>query len=232
MSKSRNYQQYDQSKTTKTVVQPIEEISKDPVVPQDTPETEVQETETQKTVTEVTTPEQVTPVVEKQPEPEVKKTVVVKEPVAVPVQQKQPPSKETKPVYKIELDLTTYVEAMAPTNVIDPVEGGKSQNFLFMILRGILNAKDQETFNKEWSTLLNFVNKDTTKTFTEGFAFRFPEQWTGSNRDYATFRRLVYLIIQTADPKQRKKNAQDINLEMVTENMNEAQRSYVLNFYG
>lgn len=136
------------------------------------------------------------------------------------------------PVYKVELDLNSYAEAMDKKKAIVPEEGGKWQYSLYTTVKSILNAKTQEEFNAEWNTLLLFFNKNKEGIFNEKFIYRFPEQWPGSNNEFTSFRRIVYLIIQTADPKARKKGMAEINMTLVTEGLNEAQRNRLLAFYG
>lgn len=136
------------------------------------------------------------------------------------------------PVYKVELELTQYAEHMDRTKTIDPVEGGKWQYSLFTLVKSILNADNQEVFNKEWATLLNFFNKNKEGIFNDNFIFRFPEQWPGSATEFTQFRRLIYTAIHTADPKTRKKNLAEIAIETVAEGMNQNQRNKLISFYG
>jgi hypothetical protein len=143
------------------------------------------------------------------------------------------PTKEGfKPVFKIELELSSYSEAMDKSKAINPEEGGKWQYSLFTTIRNTLSNKSQEEFNKEWNTLLLFFNKNKEGIFNEHFIFRFPEQWPGSSNEFSIFRRILFTIIQTADPKNRKKNLSEINLELVTTGLTEVQRNNILNFYG
>lgn len=144
----------------------------------------------------------------------------------------QPKTEGFTPVFKVELDLNNYAEAMDAKKVINPEEGGRWQYSLFTLIKNILGAKNQEEFNKEWNTVLVYFNKNKDTIFNEKFIFRFPEQWPGSAKEFTTFRRLVYTIIQTADHKTRKKAIIDINLNMVCENLTEQQRTFLINFYG
>lgn len=156
-----------------------------------------------------------------------------------PVQEKQEvaaPVVTTKqegftPVMKVQLDLTNYAEAMDNKKSIVPEEGGRWQYSLFNTLKEVLNAKDQETFNKEWNTALMFFHQNKDGIFNENFIFRFPEQWPGSANEFTTFRRIVYVMLQTADVKKRKSALKEVNLELVVENLNQAQRTKFLNFY-
>jgi len=137
-----------------------------------------------------------------------------------------------QPVYKVELDLANYAEAMDKKKVINPEEGGKWQYSLFTTIKSILNAKDQEEFNKEWNTLLMFFNKNKDGIFNENFIYRFPEQWPGSTNEFTIFRRVIFVILQTADVKGRKKALESLNLGKVAEGMTEAQKNKLFNFYG
>lgn len=135
------------------------------------------------------------------------------------------------PVLKIQLDLTNYAEAMDKKKSIVPEDGGKWQYSLYSTLKSTLNAKDQETFNAEWNTALAFFNQNKDGIFNENFLFRFPEQWPGSATEFTSFRRIVYMMIQTANVKTRKAGLKDINMGLVVEGLNEAQRTKLLNFY-
>lgn len=173
---------------------------------------------------EVTAPEEVTSA-----------SVVTKETPVVEqkVQQKQTTQQEGfKPVFKVELELSNYAEAMSKNKPINPEEGGKWQNSLYLFMKSLLNTASQEEFNKEWSTLLNFFNKNKDGIFNETYMFRFPEHWTGSPNEYSTFRRLVYLAIQSADPKARRKVTEHINMQTVGEGLSETQKQRLFSYYN
>lgn len=147
------------------------------------------------------------------------------------VQKTKPIEKGFTPVYKTEFELNNYATAMDKSKSIIPEEGGKWQHSLYMLIKGTLNVPEQETFNQEWNTILQFFNKNKDGIFNEKFIFRFPEQWTGSATEFTSFRRLVYTIIQTADPKSRKKVLESINFDMVAEGLTEVQRNKLISFY-
>ena len=136
------------------------------------------------------------------------------------------------PVYKVELELSQYAEAMDKQKVVNPEEGGRWQYSLFNTIKSILNVPDQETFNKEWNTVLNYFNKNKDGIFNESFIFRFPQNWPGSPQEFTMHRRIVYTLIQTANPKTRNKAIAEINMSMVTEGMTEKQRNHLNAFYN
>lgn len=135
------------------------------------------------------------------------------------------------PVHKIELELISYNEAMKRGKAIVPQEGGKWQYSLFNTIKSVFSAKTQEEFNAEFNTILNFFNKNKDGIFNEKFIFRFPQHWPGSDNEYSLARRLIYLIIQTADPSKRKKALDSINLESVTNGLTEDQKQKLFSFY-
>lgn len=135
------------------------------------------------------------------------------------------------PVYKVELELTGYADAMDKKNVMVPEQGGKWQYSLFKAIKSCFNATSQDIFNAEFNTIINFFHKNKDGIFNEKFIFRFPENWPGSQNEYTQNRRLVYLIIQSADPKTRKKVLEQINMELVAEGMTEAQKQMLFNYY-
>lgn len=145
-----------------------------------------------------------------------------------PVTQTQ---KGFKPVYKVELELVGYAEAMDKAKTVVPAEGAKWQYALYKAIKNTFLAKSQEDFNNEFNTILSFFNKNKDGIFNEKFIFRFPENWPGSQNEYTQNRRLVYLIIQSADPKNRKKSLESINMEMIAEGMTEPQKQMLFNFY-
>ena len=103
---------------------------------------------------------------------------------------------------------------------------------LFKAIKSCFAAASQEVFNAEFGTVLNFFNKNKDGIFNEKFIFRFPEYWPGSATEFVTFRRLVFVILETANVQTRKKKILDINLDMVTENLTETQKTRLVNFYG
>lgn len=158
--------------------------------------------------------------------------VVQEKPVEKPVAPAPKPTQQGfTPVYNVQLELANYAEAMDKKNAIVPEDGGKWQYSLFSTLKKALSAKDQEAFNNEWNTALVFFHQNKDGIFNENFIFRFPEQWPGSSSEFVTFRRLVYMMLQTADAKGRKAALQNINMELVVDGLKQDQRTRLLNFY-
>lgn len=166
-----------------------------------------------------------TPVVQvkETPKPEVK--------TSAKEQSKPQPKESFTPVFKVEIDLISYSEVMDPKNSISSEEGAKWQYNLFSVIRRTFNVSTQEEFNKEWTTILNFFNKHKDGIFNERYMFRFLENWPGSPSEYIAFRDMVFLLIQTADPKVRKSYLRDKTTDHYANVLTEQQKNTLLAYY-
>lgn len=138
---------------------------------------------------------------------------------------------EFTPVYNVQTQLVSYMEAMLPSKAIDPAEGGKWQYHLYSLFKQVLNANSQEEFNSQFNTILHFFRENKDSLFNHFYMTRFPEHFTGSDKEFKVFRSLAYLIIETCDVKTRKKNLEKINLETLTSELTEAEKQKLINFY-
>ena len=185
---------------------------------------------TEEVVAETTTEEVVGAAKEEQPiveEPVV--TASAQDPVSEPVRKDK---KGFTPVYKVELNLVSYTEAMDTSKSIDPEEGGKWQYNLYHTIMTVLNTEGQSDFNQEWNTILQHFFKNKDGIFNENYIYRFPHYWAGSASEFVIFRRIVFLLISTADPATRRKELSFIKLDVATEGLTEAQRNRIINFYA
>ena len=161
---------------------------------------------------------------------------VIEAPQAAPVETKPAPviqsEKGFKPVYKIEANLIGYSEAMAIGKPITPEEGGKWQYSLYKTILGVLNNQNAEEFKAEMQTLLQYFFQNKDNIFNEKFIYRFPAQWPGSQTEFNLYRRVVFVLIQTANPKTRAKEAGKLNLEKAAEGMTEDQKNKFINFFS
>lgn len=134
---------------------------------------------------------------------------------------------------KVEQELTIYQEKML--GKLTQEEVGKVQYGLFNTMRGILGKEDFEAARQDWNTLLKFANNNSdakTGAFNEYHMFRGAETWPGSPVEYTIFRRLSWLVIQTADPKTRKANANSVNLNTIVSAMKQNEITNLINFYS
>jgi len=139
--------------------------------------------------------------------------------------------KEFIPVYDTQIQLISYMEAMLPTKIIDPIEGGKWQYHLYLVFKQVLAAKEQEEFNSQFNTILHFFKENKDSLFNFNYMFRFPEYFTGSDKEFTVFRNIAYLAIETCEPETRRKNLENINLETLTADLSETEKQKLINFY-
>lgn len=143
------------------------------------------------------------------------------------------PSKAGVPMSKLEQELTIYQEKIR--SKVTAEETGKLQYGLFNVIRGVLGKEDQGAARDEWNSLLKFANKNAdakTGAFNEYYLFRGAEAWPGSPVEYTAFRRIAWLIIQTADPKTRKANANAVNLNTIVTGLRPNEVTNLINFYS
>lgn len=133
---------------------------------------------------------------------------------------------------KIEQQLVSYIENMRPKAALEPVVGGQWQASLFGLLKTVLNNTNQEDFRHEWNTVLNVARQHREAVFHENYILRFPQHWNMSDSEATLFRRLIAVILETAEPKNRGNFGSNVRMDMVVEGLNETQKNNLLNFYA
>lgn len=156
----------------------------------------------------------------------------VKQPTPTPTAAKPAVKEEYKGIYRVEVELQKYTEKMFRNKETTLAEKGKLQYALFSLFKEVLANPSQELFNREWNTILYYFHKNRDTIFNENFMFSHPEQWSGSEKEYVSFRHLAYLLICTSDVKTRKENLSSIRLDRVTESLNEDGKNKILSFYS
>lgn len=132
----------------------------------------------------------------------------------------------------IQHQLEVYAENMAIGKPVAPKDGGMHQYTLYKVIKAILDTEDQAEFTTKFNTLLNFVKDNKTKVFSESYVYRFPEQWPGSESEFANFRRILMVVITTCDNAKRTTNLASLNMEKALEGFTEKQKNRVIVFYG
>lgn len=128
--------------------------------------------------------------------------------------------------------LNEYHDKMAPGKPIDPKKGGAHQFGLWQLIKNMLALEDQSAFNLAFNTVLMFANAHKEKLFSESYIYRFPEHWPGSEGEFTNFRRIIYLIINTANPATRNKQLQEINIEKTIEGFSEKEKNKLIVFFN
>lgn len=140
--------------------------------------------------------------------------------------------KEVKTMRNIESQLNNYAAAMDPKQPTTQEDQGRWSYTLFQLIRSTLVSTPEESFRAEWAAILGYFQKNAENIFNENFLFRAPHHWTGSDAEFATFRRIAYVLIETANPQTRQKALARLNLERATVGLPEAGRNRLLSFYG
>lgn len=191
------------------------------------PSEEVEET------TPVETTEEVEIVVQQEVVPVVE-TVV---PVALETteEKEEPQPKQDRGailMHKVEFELNNFAEAMDPKKSITKEAAAQWHMTLFLLIKRVLSTEEQSDFNTEWGTLLGFVNKNRDGVYSEKWIFRHTDAWSGSGSEFNQYRRLIMLILNTADPKTRKAAMADINFELLVEGLKPVQVNRLGSFYS
>lgn len=173
----------------------------------------------QKVVTEQSTPVQQTPQQQTTQKPQISQ------------QQVQQPKQQVQEDQAILFELNNYLNTVKPGVVVTKEEGGKWNYTIYSLLLGILNSQDQVTFNLKWNTVLRFYNRN--KDILTGYVVtRYPNQWPGSSAEFVNYRRLIFLVMETADPQKRKEALKTIKLDTLFSGMTQAQSAKLIAFYA
>lgn len=177
-------------------------------------------------------------VVRSEPQPAVGVDPVKHQPVAQP----QPAPAQAKPqsknlnkesnVVAIEQQLISYVEEVKPSKALSPATIGQWQKSLYQLLISVLGNQDPAVFRREWNTVLNVANKNREGVFHENYIFRAPQHWGLSDQEATLFRRILSVILETANPENRQGLTNRVLLERATQGMTEVAKNNFLNFYA
>ena len=140
--------------------------------------------------------------------------------------------KEVKTMRNIEAQLNNYAAAMDPKQPTTQEDQGRWSYTLFQLIRSTLVSTPEESFRAEWAAILGYFQKNAENIFNENFLFRAPHHWPGSDAEFTTFRRVAYVLIETANPQTRQKALARLNLERATDGLPEVGRNRLLSFYG
>lgn len=212
--------QEEESEEGVTELEPTEEVATEV----ETTEEEVQ-VELPENTTEKESEEEVT---ELEPTEEVKEESVETE--DKPQQPKQ--DRGAILMHKVEFELNNFAEAMDPKKSITKEAAAQWHMTLFLLIKRVLSTEEQSDFNTEWGTLLGFINKNRDGVYSEKWIFRHTDAWSGSASEFNQYRRLIMLILNTANPKGRKAAMSEINFELLVEGLKPVQVNRLGSFYS
>lgn len=103
---------------------------------------------------------------------------------------------------RVTMEMTEYVLLLDKAR--DPSEVARAQNKFFGTIKSIVNQPDFTTFNKEWNSLLNFINNNRDKV-NEITINRAIYAWNLSRKEQMIFSKLALLAVLSSDMKTRRK---------------------------
>lgn len=201
-------------------------------------ETQVSEEQVSAEPVDETTAVETQEVVRSEPQPAVGVDPIKQQPVVQPQSapaQAKPQSKNLNKesnVVAIEQQLISYVEEVKPSKALSPVTIGQWQKSLYQLLISVLSNQDPAVFRREWNTVLNVANKNREGVFHENYIFRAPQHWGLSDQEATLFRRILSVILETANPENRQGLTNRVLLERATQGMTEVAKNNFLNFYA
>lgn len=154
---------------------------------------------------------------------------VVQEPVRVEVNQTKP--QEAKiPVDNLTLFLTQYHEKLV--SLKNDEEVAKIQVSFF---KKIISALSKPLFDEtraDLNAILKYINQNRDKGLDETNLFRGAAHWTESPHEYSTFRRLIWVFLETCDPQTRKAVASKVDFSSLEKSLTPAQFNNLVSFYS
>ena len=109
---------------------------------------------------------------------------------------------------------------------------GTWQYSLMSLLRGVLETSTEENFASQWSAVLSFFHQARDSALNTSFILRPGDNWPGSDQEFSLYRRLVWVIEQTADVNTRARQARGLNLDRVVEGLSQEASARLQGFYG
>ena len=149
-------------------------------------------------------------------------------PVQPTTVQSPPVSPPQTTMLPIQAELVAFAQAINPKKPVDP----RWQYGVFQLLRTVIQNQDVDAFHTQWTAILNFFHTSKGTAFSDMYMLRFSDDWPGSDTEFTSFRRLVHLASETADPQTRRKNAMAINMGRVTEGFTEEAGNRLTGYYG
>lgn len=130
--------------------------------------------------------------------------------------------------HPIQTELVAFAQALSVKTPVD----GRWQFGLLELIRNTVNMADSAASERQWNAILSFFNKSKGSLMGESHILRPASNWPGSDIEFSLYRRMVYLICETADPATRRKAITSISLGKVTESLSEEARNRVVGFYA
>ena len=154
---------------------------------------------------------------------------VVQEPVRVEVTQTKP--QEAKiPVDNLTLFLTQYHEKIV--SLKNDEEVAKIQVSFFKKIISALSKPSFDETRADLNAILKYINQNRDKGLDETNLFRGAAHWAESPHEYSTFRRLIWVFLETCDPQTRKAVAGKVDFSSLEKSLTAAQFNNLVSFYS
>jgi hypothetical protein len=128
--------------------------------------------------------------------------------------------------------INSYISDMAPGIKMTQVDGAKHQEYLWNLIKNVVNL-DPEEFKKAWTVLLAFFNNYADGVFNDRYVFRFFEVVNLDPASIAGFQNILNLIKLTAEPSTRAASLKQVDLEKTTnKGFTEKAKQNIMSFYS
>jgi len=157
----------------------------------------------------------------------------VKQPEPRPIKEevKQPkPAETAPPMNDLLLFLTQYQEKLLTLKHDEDV--AKVQLSFYKKIINILSKESYEEARVGLNTILKHIHQNRDKGLNEINLFRGAANWQESPQEYATFRRLLWIFLETADPQTRKTVGSRVTITSLEKSLTSTQYSNLISFYG
>lgn len=129
----------------------------------------------------------------------------------------------------LNLKVQAYLNSLE--DISDTKAVASAQYGFFKLLKSILRNSSSAEFHELWTSLLNQVNK-SKHLFTMSRVNLAPHSWLGSEKEATTYRRLVWVILETMEPSTRFKDLDNTVNDLTVSTLNPVERNNLLSFYG
>ena len=129
---------------------------------------------------------------------------------------------------RVDRELMALYNQLSPTKNVD----GRWPYSLLTLLKSVLQTPTQEMYEKEWTAVLGFFNKNRGGLFDVGHIMRFGDNWPGSEIEFTLYRRLIWLCCETCDPRTRATNIKTINLTRSGEGLSDMCVNRIIGYYN
>jgi hypothetical protein len=132
---------------------------------------------------------------------------------------------------KSKLDEFLVVMTKNPKHLTEATAGA-AQTMLYRAIRSVMQ-RDAQSFHEGWIIILDFINENYNKAFTEEKVRKGYSQMGISGGAAATFEDLMTLLIHTRKPATRVRDAKLYNLPNILRHVtSEQERTNVIHFYA